>query len=174
MPAPNACSLGYISRDLTSVCNNAGGIESISIYGKPADQASTSEWSDNFAVNRERSSVEDKYTFDPATGVSLWTTRVTIDIVYSSYNANVLDQLANNAEIEGIRWNSSNGDDKLYTSWGGATRVGSAYVVEGTLNPGQKPEDGCKITFIIEIKSSVGPSYSTTAPNSEEAIPESE
>lgn len=128
-----------------SSCYNAGGVDSVKLNNT------------EYRVVRDRCSVEDKYTYDVATGVGFYTVTLTIEFGYSAANAKSLEGLARNLSLDSVSWtnngtNESSETKNTLATWTKATDGGSAYLVDGTLLSGQKLEDGSKITGTIEIK----------------------
>lgn len=172
--------IAFPASPLTSECQNSGGISLLKLNGT------------DIQVYPDRSSVEDKYTFDPATGVGYITVSINVEFDYTAANVPVLTGLARNASLTSIIWQSvtknESGNLSTYGHWSSTPSTptspdprtfggGSAFLTEGSFLSGQKLEDGSKVTMKIEIKSSGCIEYKTTDSSNEpteEAIPESE
>lgn len=150
-----ACTI-TVSAINKNACKNSGGITSITLKDHTAEAANWIE----FSPLPERSTVEEKYTFDRTTGIGYYTTTLTVDVAgYSKAHADAIQKIAGSDVLKYIKWITSNGVtatyDQITTSGTGPKKIDGAfaYVTEYTLATGTKMEDGASMKFVITIKS---------------------
>lgn len=131
-------------------CNSVGGISSIKI-----GSGSSSKF--EYSPCSERSTVEEKYSFDRATGIGYYTTTISLDL--GGYGIDQVNALkgADNAGaickpsyIGYLSWTTTQGNTGTFDS---TSNTGFAYVSEAVINPGTKMEDGASVKCTIIIKS---------------------